>query len=132
MGHPQTVQNQIRRHRILHCLLIECTFKIRTKLKLTTQQPLHLKWIRPIDLFDFNLYVQVNNLSATSGRVFLSCTSTKLGLMCRAQGHNTVTPVRLESSTLPLSHCALFIQLIRVGNSIRHKWVKIDLSIKAN
>ena len=37
----------------------------------------------------------------------------KLGLMCLAQGHNTVTPVRFEpagpfeSSTLPLSHCTL-------------------------
>ena len=27
------------------------------------------------------------------GRVFLGCTSTKLGLMCLAKGHNTVTPV---------------------------------------
>ena len=30
------------------------------------------------------------------GQVFLGCTSTKLGLMCLAQGHNAVTPVRLE------------------------------------
>ena len=26
----------------------------------------------------------------------LGCTSTKVGLMCLAQGHNAVTPVRLE------------------------------------
>ena len=38
---------------------------------------------------------------------------SKQGLMCLAQGHNTLTPVslqpitpRLKSSTLPLSHCA--------------------------
>ena len=47
------------------------------------------------------------------GRIFLGWTSTKQGLMSLAQGHNTMTPVRLkpaafglESSTLPLSHCA--------------------------
>ena len=41
------------------------------------------------------LYILVNNLSVTSGGVFLGWTSTKLGLMCLAQGHNAVTPVRL-------------------------------------
>ena len=49
-----------------------------------------------------------------SGLFFLGWTSTKQGLMCLAQGHKAVTPVRLktlqplhlESSTLPLSHCA--------------------------
>ena len=30
------------------------------------------------------------------GRVFLGWTSAKLGLMCHAQGHNAVTPLRLE------------------------------------
>ena len=30
------------------------------------------------------------------GRVFLGRTSTKQGLMCLAQGHNTVMPVRPE------------------------------------
>ena len=38
----------------------------------------------------------INNLSVIKGRVFLGRTSTKLGSMCLAQGHNTVTPVRLE------------------------------------
>ena len=38
----------------------------------------------------------INNLSVMKGRVFLGWTSTKLGLMCLAQGHNTVMPVRLE------------------------------------
>ena len=38
----------------------------------------------------------INNLSVIKGRVFLGWTSTKLGLMCLAQGHNAVTLVRLE------------------------------------
>ena len=38
----------------------------------------------------------INNLSFKQGRVFLGWISTKLGLMCLAQGHNAVTPVRLE------------------------------------
>ena len=50
-------------------------------------------------LFDLILYVTVNNFSVMSGRVFLGCTSTKQGLMCLAQGHNAVTPVRLETAT---------------------------------
>ena len=37
-----------------------------------------------------------NKLSVIKGRVFLCWTSTKLGFMCLAQGHNTVTQVRLE------------------------------------
>ena len=32
--------------------------------------------------------------------VFLGWTSTKLGLMCLAQGHNAVTPMRLEPTAL--------------------------------
>ena len=35
----------------------------------------------------------INNLSVKQGRVFLGWTSNKLGLMCLAQGHNTVMPV---------------------------------------
>ena len=38
----------------------------------------------------------INNLSVIKGPVFLGWTSTKLGLMCLAQGHNAVTPVRLD------------------------------------
>ena len=63
-------------------------------------------------MFDFILYVPVNNSSVMSGRVFLGGTSTKQRLLCLAQGHNTVTlssnprPLGLKSSTLPLSHCA--------------------------
>ena len=66
-----------------------------------------------VRLFDLILYIPVNNISITSGRVYPGWTSTELGLMCLAQGHNAVTPVRLEpaalwleSSAPPLSHCA--------------------------
>ena len=51
-------------------------------------------------LFDMILYVPINNLSVMSGWVFLSLTSAKLGLMCLAQGHNAVMPVRLEPAAL--------------------------------
>ena len=34
------------------------------------------------------------------GRVFLGLNSTKQGLMCLAQGHKAVTPVRLEPAAL--------------------------------
>ena len=49
-------------------------------------------------LLDFIFLRQVNNLSVTSGRVFLGGTRTKLGLMCLAQGHNAVTPMRLGAA----------------------------------
>ena len=45
----------------------------------------------------FILLRPINNLSVINGQVFLSWASTKLGLMCLAQGHNTVTPVRFRS-----------------------------------
>ena len=47
-------------------------------------------------LFDLILYITVNNFSAMPGWVFLGLTSTKQEYMCLAQGHNTMTPVRLE------------------------------------
>ena len=68
-------------------------------------------YIHTFCLFDLILYVPVNSFSVMSdGRIFLGWTSTKQGLMSLAQGHNAMTPVRLEpaaleSSTLPLSHC---------------------------
>ena len=49
-------------------------------------------------LFDLFLYVPVNNFSVMSGMVFLGGTGTKQCLMCLAQGHNTVTPVRPKPS----------------------------------
>ena len=55
----------------------------------------------------------INNLSVIKGRVFLGWTSTKLGLMFllkdTTQWHrwgSNPQPFGLESSTLPLSHCA--------------------------
>ena len=45
----------------------------------------------------FDFLRPINNISVIKGRrVFLGWTSTKLGLMCLAQWHNAVTPVRLE------------------------------------
>ena len=65
-----------------------------------------------------------NNLSVIKGQVFLGWTSTKLGLMCLAQGHNAVMLVRLdprhfglEASTLPLSHCTPIKYWIAIINS---------------
>ena len=54
MGHQQTVQNQIgrRRMRRLISLLTVCVQNVtvfKFEWKLTTQQPLNSKWIRPID-----------------------------------------------------------------------------------
>ena len=54
-----------------------------------------------IDFFFYLiLNIPVNNFSVMSIWVFLGWTSTKQGLICLAQGHNTVTPVRLEPRTL--------------------------------
>ena len=44
----------------------------------------------------FDCLRPINNLSVIKGWVFLGWTSTKLGLMCLAQGYNMVMPVRLE------------------------------------
>ena len=67
-------------------------------------------------LFDLILYIPVNKCLVMSIWIFLGWTSTKQGLkiMCLAQGHNTVPPVRLEPASSrswvtqapPLSHCA--------------------------
>ena len=43
----------------------------------------------------------INNLSVMWGRVVLGGTSTKLGLMCLAQGHTAVTLVKLEPVAPP-------------------------------
>ena len=57
-------------------------------------------------LIDWILYVQVNNLSDMSRRVFLGRTSTKQGQMFLSQGHSTVTPVLSKHSTTePLGSC---------------------------
>ena len=52
-------------------------------------------------IFLFDSLSPINNLSVIKERVFLGWTSTKLGLMCLAQGHNTVTLVRLEPAAPP-------------------------------
>ena len=46
----------------------------------------------------FDSLCLINNLSVIKGQVFLGWTSPhlRLNLMCLAQGHNTVMPVRLE------------------------------------
>ena len=50
----------------------------------------------PDAMFDWILYVRVNNFSVMSRRVFLGWTSTKQGSMCLDQGHNAVTLARAE------------------------------------
>ena len=76
-------------------------FKVKKKLTFSHYLFVWFDSLRPI-----------NNLSVTYGWIFLGWTSTELGLMCLAQWHKAVTPVRLkpvtpglESSILSLSHC---------------------------
>ena len=64
----------------------------------------------------FDSLCPINNLSVIKGQVFLGWTSTKLGLMFllkeTTQWHrwgSNLWPLRLESSTLPLSHCNPYI-----------------------
>ena len=61
----------------------------------------------------FDFLRPINNLSVIKGRVFLGWTSTKLGLMFLLKDTTQwrrwgsyPRPFGLESSTLPLSHCA--------------------------
>ena len=64
--------------------------------------------------FDLILYVPVSNFSVMSGRVFLGWTSTKLSkdkcvmIKDTTQWHiwGLMRPRSLETSNLPLSHCA--------------------------
>ena len=63
------------------------------------------------------------------GRVFLI---SLLGLMCLAQGHNTVTRMRLEpevikSSTLSISEY-LNVQLYELAKKYHHALLKVDIS----
>ena len=46
----------------------------------------------------FDSLSPINNLSVIKGQVFLGWTSTKLRLLCLAQGHNAVKPVRLKTA----------------------------------
>ena len=87
----------------------------------------------PSGLFDLILYVSVNSFSVTLGWVFLSWTSTKQGLMCYAQGYNTMPPVGLKSAT-PRSRVnhwatALPYAIVKAQSSMRyHSWVHQDWS----
>ena len=78
----------------------------------------------------------INNFSVIKGRVIQGWTSTKLGLMCLAQGHNTVTPVRLESAAplsrvkhSTLSHCKSEIQRESDPDQIRRLHLTSDKAI---
>ena len=63
----------------------------------------------------------INNLSSINGRVFLGWTSTKLGLMCLAQGHKAVTLVRLEpaASRLWVKHSTTALLIHVLYNIVR-------------
>ena len=85
-------------------------------------------------LFDYILNVPVNNFSVISGRVFLAWTSTNHGLLCLAQGHKAVMPVRLKpDSSFSLQYrqrrtCASskkhspLLADAKYGNQIRAIW----------
>ena len=57
------------------------------------------KYLLNLSLFDLILYVQVNNFQLCWDRSSWVEPVTKQGLMCLAQGHNSVTSVRLEPAT---------------------------------
>ena len=75
------------------------------------------------------------NLSVMWGRVVLCWTSTKLVLMCLAQGHNAVTLVKLEPAVPPsrvklstTSHCVppiLLLQRERQALPNAHEGVEV-------
>ena len=50
----------------------------------------------------------INNLSVMQGRFFLGWTSTKIGIMCHAQGHNAVTRHEARTGGLSVSSHALY------------------------
>ena len=92
---------------VLHCFPVKRDLKRFASVDLTIYKRCRRNSSKRIGLnqttikyFDLILYVPVNNLSVTSGRVFLGWTSTKLGRMFLTQGHNAVTPVRLEPVAL--------------------------------
>ena len=92
---------------VLHCFPVKRDLKRFASVDVTIYKRCRRNSSKQIGLnqttfkyFDLILYVSVNNLSVTSGRVFLGWTSTKLGLMCLAQGHKAVTLVRFEPAVL--------------------------------
>ena len=73
--------------------------------KLRTNTDCH-KWCRIVSVANPASSPWMCDLGINKGRVFLGWTSTKLGSMCLAQGHNAVTPMRLESAApwSPVKH----------------------------
>ena len=106
----QTVRTQIRTDRVRTDWMAVLT---RSKLVDTLRWFGQVKHSSLVLFLLFDSLRPINNLSVIKGWVFLGWTSTKLGLMCLAQGHKAVTPVRLEpaasrakhSTTEPLRWC---------------------------
>ena len=77
--------------------------------------------------FDLILYLPINNFSVMLGQVFLRWTSTKQRLICLAQRHNAVTPVRLATPRSPVkhsttvSHCALIASDFIIDKDLLHE-----------
>ena len=63
------------------------------------------------------------------GQVFLGRTSTKLGLMCLAQGPNAGTPVRLEKCECVLVGLSIPAYLCHHYQNLMN-WLKLALLIK--
>ena len=85
----------------------------------------------------FDSLCPINNLSVIKGQVFLGWTRTKLGLMCPAQGHNAVTPVRLKpaaprsrvkhSTTEPLRSQTNWYATVQMSLYIHAAWQETSL-----
>ena len=88
------------------------------KIQMRCHKMWHLIWVYALcqctlsqisSLFDLILYAPVNNLSVESEQVFLGWTSTKLGLMCLAKGHNAALRSRVKHSTTEPLHSHRFL-----------------------
>ena len=101
-------------HLSLHCLSV-------TKWATALQKQIQILYYSQHEIVLivwFDSLRPINNLSVIKGRVFLGWTSTKLGLIFllkdttqwRRWGSN-LRPFGLESSALPLSHCAPSMKL---------------------
>ena len=111
----QTFVKQIHMNQQNHCLSTIYGHRF-LKQMFVNQQNHYLSMGKPLWSSCFICFVSlhpINNLSVMQGRVFLGWTSLKLGLMFllndTTQWHwwgSNLRPLGLESSTLPLSHCA--------------------------
>ena len=96
-------------------------------------QHIKLKIVDILIVFDLSVWFDslrpINNLSIIKGRVFLGWTSTKLGLMFllkdTTQWGSNPRPLGLESSTLPLSHCAPYIWVVYFTNTLTQTLVYV-------